>query len=88
MNANFNQYQLDKKYNKFLLKLIAWNIFYTRDNRKKADEQAQQVLKMMECLDLHSLEKYRSHYPLIDDLQLRYKFIICLKLDTKYKKPI
>lgn len=74
MNASFNQYQLDKKYNKFLLKLIAWNIFYTRDNRKKADEQAQQVLKMMECLNLENLGQYRSHYPLIDVNNLILKF--------------
>jgi len=74
MNASFNQYQLDKKYNKFLLKLIAWNIFYTRDNKKKADEQAQQVLKMMECLNLENLGQYRSHYPLVNAEELILKF--------------
>ncbi|MEW9150215.1 hypothetical protein [Acinetobacter baumannii] len=66
MNASLNQYQLDKKYNKFLLKLISWDIFYKRENRKKADEQAYQILEMMQCLDLHNLDLYNSHYPLID----------------------
>ena len=39
MNASLNQYQLDKKYNKFLLKLISWDIFYKRENRKKGSER-------------------------------------------------
>jgi hypothetical protein len=74
MNASFNQYQLDKKYNKFLLKLIAWNIFYTRDNREKADEQAKLALEMMQCLDLQNLEQYHSHFPLIDSTTLIENF--------------
>ncbi|MEW9150201.1 hypothetical protein AB2762_06865 [Acinetobacter indicus] len=65
MNASLNQYQLDKKYNKILIKIDVSGIFFMKEIRKKADEQAYQILEMMQCLDLRHLDLYNSHYPLM-----------------------
>ncbi|MCO8080808.1 hypothetical protein [Acinetobacter lwoffii] len=75
MASNFNQYQLNKTYNRFLLKLIAWNIFNSRNNPQKADEQAVLILEMLPFLDLDKLEKYQSHFPLVDSHKLINKFM-------------
>lgn len=75
MTVNLDQYHLNKIYNKFLLRLIAWDIYRTRGSIQNAEKQAELALTVIDLIDLEKLEQYQSHFPFVNALSLIREFL-------------